>query len=808
MASAAVRQRARQQQQLLYHHEKEDNVEKVEEEAFHHHNDESKTQNQSISFRSLLFLRRRQRKKAIVNACFLLTVSFVFVWSIRKQRHRFHIRRHQLITPESRLSNNVTLKLESNLQQLRQAPTSQIQQQQQDQLRGQNVKILTIYAESPSTLDIKTLPLPPRNTTAESLTKYTYPKVRNCNSLEQFPVDDFPNDDPFLPWIHDYFVNEQRTHVTIVAQNKRRCQTGRGNEQAMEHWEPQMALFQPVPVRVETLENSNGRGTHLRYSLSSLENATHSETRFLCHFHNKQLNETTLSVFAFNYEFVSWRKHRGLMFETSGGKGDTSKLETSQLVFYCPIPDFLKKQQQTSPLESVDFYLDIVPIRTPARRQFLLTPDHVGPKEWSKLTPFDVSANYGNHVLPEIADSGRWANLPLCWPPLLRYSSSVASISNSTIDTAASNSDSKRKRHRLVACTWAAASYHRRGDVAAVHDTSRRLREWIAFHRLVGLDHLYIYDNTQHPMVSNDTIHATTYKSPLEDIAKQEDQSFVTYIPWKPKICNNNRPQHAVPGERSSQYAAEASCRERYGSQTDWLVFMDIDEYLVPMGNDTWNAVLDKADEDGVKALKLKSARGRPRLEFMDEMPANSESQACENMIDARVSTAPEPCLVPRSNETILRVYNCDYIKLPRPERFSRAMKQIYRPDFVLQHFVHYSCVTTHMATYYKDRHDKETFQKGVKSEEWADMFVDELSQGVLVHTKSVLPHETIYRNRSCYLGSKTPCPLGIACPASTPFVFGQHQSNSFHDERGEYCNCWVNEKLEKLILKLERALM
>lgn len=40
-------------------------------------------------------------------------------------------------------------------------------------------------------------------------------------------------------------------------------------------------------------------------------------------------------------------------------------------------------------------------------------------------------------------------------------------------------------------------------------------------------------------------------------------------------------PAQKSPGERSSQYAAESSCRERYGSLTEWLSFIDTDEYMV-----------------------------------------------------------------------------------------------------------------------------------------------------------------------------------------------------------------------------------
>jgi len=150
-----------------------------------------------------------------------------------------------------------------------------------------------------------------------------------------------------------------------------------------------------------------------------------------------------------------------------------------------------------------------------------------------------------------------------------------------------------------------------------------------------------------------------------------------------------------------------------------------------------------------------------------------------------------EACLTPRSNETFLRVYNCDYIKPPRPERFARAMKQIYRPDFVLSHFVHYSTITKDIARLYKDVPDKAKFTREVQAAEWGDVFLDELKEGVLVHAKSVLPHETMTRNATCYTGSKRSCAVGHVCPESTAFDDSVHQKNLFRDADGNYCNCW-----------------
>ena len=82
-------------------------------------------------------------------------------------------------------------------------------------------------------------------------------------------------------------------------------------------------------------------------------------------------------------------------------------------------------------------------------------------------------------------------------------------------------------------------------------------------------------------------------------------------------------PAHKNPGERSSQYAAEASCRERYGASTEWMSFIDTDEYLVPMqrneqGDYHWKPVLDEMGTKGISIMKFLSSRGLPRVDLME----------------------------------------------------------------------------------------------------------------------------------------------------------------------------------------------
>ena len=470
--------------------------------------------------------------------------------------------------------------------------------------------ILTMYLESPDTLQSHVLPLPNRTTTARTLIQKQFPHVKDCSQLPwQFPVhsnnnndnnnnNDFADKDPFLPWIHDYFVvvpptNQKRAnptkpfplpptqtppptqpYVQFVAQNKRRCHTGANAQEAMTFWEPQMALFQPVSV-TEHRRSEEHHHHHSYYTLeSSPAHATYPETRFLCHFHTATTtttSATTASTFPFNYEYVGFRKRpRQPMFATSGR--DVDRFEYAQLLFACPIPSLFQplflanndndinhnddttddtshSTASTQPL----VWLDVIPIRTPARRnQFYLTPDHVGPDLYHDVLQaqhkwFNAASHYGTassssssrHVLPPFHDSGRWANLPICRADQVsRHRRRRRRTNNHAHD---------HHHHRLVVCTWTAAQYHRRGDTThTVRDSEARLREWIVFHRLVGVDHLYIYDNTLvvwQPTTTTTTTtttnsshsKASVSSSPLQAIAEQF-ADFVTYIPWGGKL--------------------------------------------------------------------------------------------------------------------------------------------------------------------------------------------------------------------------------------------------------------------------------
>ena len=385
-------------------------------------------------------------------------------------------------------------------------------------------QILTAYLELTNRSTWESKPLPVRNTKANDLIKTFFPKLNSCSRLpEQFPVDDYPDADPFLPWIHDVFPTEDGKWIQFVAQNKRRCRTGRTDDEeaALYLMAPQVALFQHVPL----VKLANSTKETPRYRLCSHEEADPESisTRFICRF--KPSGDITFSVFNVDYEHSALRKRQQVMFHEHGR--DNGFIHTSQLIFKCPVPEHLVESVQNGSTVIDDWatiFVDLIPVRTPPRygppdeflspyydkdmtkpKQFLFNPDHA----WGD-----------SHILPRIEDSGRWENIPVCLPSLMTYEPHALKPSTH---------DGKVKKHHLVSCLWASTGYTTRGNRYAINDGQRRLVEWIAFNKILGFDHFYVYDNSA----------AFTNHSSLQPVANMFPED-VTLIKWPIKVCNNN----------------------------------------------------------------------------------------------------------------------------------------------------------------------------------------------------------------------------------------------------------------------------
>ena len=295
-------------------------------------------------------------------------------------------------------------------------------------------------------------------------------------TLPYCPVDM----DPFLPWIHDIFPSTDGRVIHVIAQNKRRCHTGRHESEQVNRLTPQVALMQPVSVQRISSETAQRLAPELWNPSSSLSSSSsdhttttttttiplsryrlaprteiptvddgHNYTRFICRFttrHPSHLNHTvivgeTLSTYEFNYEYASYRKGEKALL-TPKGK-DSQLFWTSNIRFTCPVPvwsnynlprriargemvlqdDDNDNNNHDNNLSLPLLYLDLVPIRTSVRyQQHYLGEELIGPNTQRSHVPgLDPQKAWGlhGHVLPDVQASGRWTNLPICAPPKL-----------------------------------------------------------------------------------------------------------------------------------------------------------------------------------------------------------------------------------------------------------------------------------------------------------------------------------------------------------------------------------------------------
>lgn len=102
------------------------------------------------------------------------------------------------------------------------------------------------------------------------------------------------------------------------------------------------------------------------------------------------------------------------------------------------------------------------------------------------------------------------------------------------------------------------------------------------------------------------------------------------------------------------------------------------------------------------------------------------------------------------TNKTFLEVYNCNNEKPPR-KNLMPAEKAIYRPDFVRLFFVHYATITV-----YSQTGKPEAISKGEAWSPRARMnkrarFVDEATEGTMLHTKALVSKETRMYNKTLF---------------------------------------------------------
>lgn len=92
------------------------------------------------------------------------------------------------------------------------------------------------------------------------------------------------------------------------------------------------------------------------------------------------------------------------------------------------------------------------------------------------------------------------------------------------------------------------------------------LKEWVDYYRVIGTDHIYLYNNK-----STDGFR--------EVLRPYVEEGYVTLVEWEKDYA---------------QMAAYEDCYRRFGGETEWIGFFDLDEFLCPRKERTVGEFLEK----------------------------------------------------------------------------------------------------------------------------------------------------------------------------------------------------------------------
>merc|ERR1712232_35224 len=124
-------------------------------------------------------------------------------------------------------------------------------------------------------------------------------------------------------------------------------------------------------------------------------------------------------------------------------------------------------------------------------------------------------------------------------------------------------------------------------------DESEHLTEWIEYHRQVGVEHFYVYDNDEQP------------NGKIEKVLHQYiDQGIVTYSWFPMKDCIVDHGDFKGYGSARGQFAAALSMLHRYGKYNDYMAHIDVDEYLVPLNGKSLLPLLHEFPEYDVLGFR------------------------------------------------------------------------------------------------------------------------------------------------------------------------------------------------------------
>lgn len=207
-----------------------------------------------------------------------------------------------------------------------------------------------------------------------------------------------------------------------------------------------------------------------------------------------------------------------------------------------------------------------------------------------------------------------------------------------------SNSSNKsKKKHRLAIC-------------AVFSNEAKYLNEWIEYHRMIGVDHFYLYSN-------NSTDRFASVLRPYMD------KGIVTLTYWSDQL---KEPRDSFIWSVTVQLAAyENAIHWRALKETEWLAILDIDEFLVPVNGRPLTELLEKykqfpgivlsrtyydasLTEPAGKNRLVIEAEGMIKNPLREYIPKKIEKMIFKPELCERFSWPPYRCLFKNDQEPVV----------------------------------------------------------------------------------------------------------------------------------------------------------
>jgi hypothetical protein len=207
------------------------------------------------------------------------------------------------------------------------------------------------------------------------------------------------------------------------------------------------------------------------------------------------------------------------------------------------------------------------------------------------------------------------------------------------------------------------AEKHLLAVAAIFQNEGSYLQEWIEYHRLIGVDHFYLYNNN-------------SWDRFRKILAPYVKAGLVTLIPWPDRLTDSNR--FAWP--LSTQIPAYENAIKRALKHAEWLLFLNIDEFLV-------------GSQDSLSVLEILKKTTAPAV-ALDTICFNSSSRGDvpqRKLVIQTVEVTQEPPKNPQKDIVKLIFkpdecagfswppYSCNLKKENKPEKIGRETLRIHR---------------------------------------------------------------------------------------------------------------------------------